>query len=129
VAASRPYTWNNSTPGFKLTERGPEALGSQLDAAIKAKGMKGEQNGTAFGYEFGSPQQKASDKLNPRFAGGEGIVRFLNGDFGGIANGDDTESKAQLGQWANLFASGPFSPFGPPMDGAPPPPPGSEKTA
>ena len=126
MAASRPYTWNNSTPGFKLTDRGPGALGEQLDAAIKAKAMKGEQNGS-LAFEYGSPQKKASEKMSPRFAGGEGMVRFINGDFGGIANGDDTESKAQLGQWANLFASGPFGPFGPPVDGAPPP--AKEQTA
>ena len=126
MAASRAYTWNDSTPGYKITKRGPEALAKTFSAAIQDKAAKGE-NYASFSYSSNSPQKIPSQKYDTRFAG-DVLIGGINGEFGAVTNDKKNPTRQNWAAWATQFSSGPFSPFGPPMDGAPPPP-AKEQTA
>jgi len=127
VAASGAYTWRDSTPGYKITKRGPEALAKTFSAAIQDKAAKGE-NYASFSYSSNSPQKIPSEKYDTRFAG-DVLIGGINGEFGSVTNDRNNPNQENLALWANQFSSGPFSPFGSPADGALPPPPAKEQTA
>ena len=126
MAASRAYTWRDSTPGYKITKRGPEALAKTFSAAIQDKAAKGE-NYASFSYSSNSPQKIPSEKYDTRFAG-DVLIGGINGEFGTVTNDRKNPNQQNLATWATQFSSGPFSPYGPPMDEAPPPP-AKEQTA
>ena len=126
MSASSAYL-GEYAPGYKITKRGPDALAKTFDAAIADKQAKGE-NYTSFGYESGSPQKGFDEKLNPRFAGDILLNGGLAGPFGRMTNDKKNPNQENLKIWTQQFASGPFSPFGPPPPtGAPAP--GTEETA
>lgn len=108
MTASSWRTWQDRTPGFKITDMGPQALARTLNLAILSKAQKGETEAGAFGYESGSPQAHASDYFDTRFAG-ERLIGGINGEFGSYTN-DKKNKNAQdsLATWAGQWSSGPF---------------------
>ena len=128
MAASRAYTWRDSTPGYKITKRGPEALAKTFSAAIQDKAAKGE-NYASFSYSSNSPQKIPSEKYDTRFAG-DVLIGGINGEFGSVTNDRKNPNQENLKRWTEQFVGGFFGPYDlpPPMDGAPPPP-AKEQTA
>ena len=124
MAASSVYL-GEFAPGYKITKRGPDALAKTFDAAIADKQAKGE-NYTSFGYGDSSPQKTASPQFDTRFAG-DVLIGGINGAFGSVTNNKKNPNQENLKIWAEQFAMGPFSPFGPPPTAAPAP--GGEETA
>ena len=125
MSASSAYL-GEYAPGYKITKRGPAALAKTFDAAIADKQAKGE-NYTSFGYGDSSPQKSASPEFASRFAG-DVLIGGINGEFGSVTNNKKNPNQENLKIWTQQFASGPFSPFGPPPPtGAPAP--GTEETA
>lgn len=121
MSISPPSSWRDSSPGFKITSDGPEAVSRTLDMAIQNKMDKEENTAGAFGYEYGAPQKSASEKFNGRFAGDE-LIGGINGEFGRVTNDPNLPNNQEnLKRWAMQWSSGPFGLGGPPLPAGMPP--------
>lgn len=116
-----PPSRSISSPGFKITSDGPDAVARTLDTAIQNKLDKQETTAGAFGYEYGAPQKNASGEYVSRFAGDE-LIGGINGEFGRITNDPSlVNNQENLKRWAMQWSSGPFSLGGPPPPAGMPP--------
>lgn len=119
MTISPPSSWQDSSPGFKITSDGPDGVARTLDMAIQNKLDKEENSVGAFGYEFGAPQKNAGEKYQSRFAGDQ-LIGGINGEFGRVTNDPSmVQNQDDLKRWAMQWSSGPFG-----MGGAPMPPEG-----
>lgn len=119
MSISPPSSWRDSSPGYKITSDGPDAIARVLDSAIENKRAKDETTVGAFGYEYGAPQKNSSGEYVSRFAGDE-LIGGINGEFGRITNDPNlVNNQENLKRWAMQWSSGPFGMGGPmPPEGA-----------
>ena len=121
MSISPPSSWQDSSPGFKITSDGPESVARTLDMAIQNKMDKDENTSGAFGYEYGAPQKNSGEEFRSRFAGDE-LIGGINGEFGRTTNDPSlVNNQENLKRWAMQWSSGPFSLGGPPPPAGMPP--------